>query len=722
MKPNARSYLFAGVFALLIFALSSGVGGTQTVTGSNTYPNDHQAVQTAIGLADAGGTVILNGTFNFGADGGVDILLPNVTLMGGAAGATITGKGKPNSVLGYPCLIIVGAGAIGCKITGLTITCTTAGFSGGIAVRTSSAYSLENPVIIENNTITVYPPVPGQPPPVTGRGFAIWMRANGCPMKILNNTLTGAYGAYVFPNDGDVLISGNTINSRVYGMYVMQNTHDCIVTDNTVNGYKEGQAMHVCTTPGYGKVVISRNRAYGARAALNIHDLGIVSQEVPAEITDNHLEPTFVLPSNYPIGSVAFGLWGYSNKSPLNVVNNVIRVIADQPGDNPNIGQLGIYLYSWDPRNGLDQENGPVLIKENNIEIRYPMPDAPDYSRQTLGMLLGDGGAGLSNVTVRQNRLTGSVMDGIARLWYGKNTVITGNDLSGLKTWEAQIKVVGGETIVEENILGFANHIPGYSWGVLLGSGALPPEYNFPMPYPTENCVLTGNDYRATGLPGWDNGSGCIILQSSADVAGGFGTEVRNNLVKETGRFPVGTGGPEKQVFELKTELGLVHDNRIVGMPAAGLVDPGIGQRLKAIREVGGDMFAAGLERGNGKKGMKCGLEDESLGRANAEAQFAVPELLLKEPALPTRLELYGNYPNPFNPSTTIRFGLPKASYVKIEVFNALGQMVAQLADGELPAGFHAVRFDGSSLSSGLYFYRLVTGNVVETRKMLLLK
>jgi hypothetical protein len=337
-------------------------------------------------------------------------------------------------------------------------------------------------------------------------------------------------------------------------------------------------------------------------------------------------------------------------------------------------------------------------------------------------MLLGDGGAGLSNVTVRQNRLTGSVMDGIARLWYGKNTVITGNDLSGLKTWEAQIKVVGGETIAEENILGFANHIPGYSWGVLLGSGALPPEYNFPMPYPTENCVLTGNDYRATGLPGWDNGSGCIILQSSADVAGGFGTEVRNNLVKETGRFPRGTGSASKQVFELKTELGLVHDNRIVGMPAEGLVNPGIGQRLKAIRGVGGVMLAAGFEEGNGKKALKCGLEDESLGRASAESPFAAPELLQKEAALPTRLELYDNYPNPFNPSTTIRFGLPKASYVKIEVFNALGQMVAQLADGELPAGFHSVRFDGSSLSSGLYFYRLVTGNVVETRKMLLLK
>ena len=113
-----------------------------------------------------------------------------------------------------------------------------AAISGGIAVRTMSTNPSDNPVIIENNTITVYPPVPRQPPPVTGRGFAVWMRDNGCPMKILGNTLSGGVSEHMcIPTRGDVIISGNTINSRVYGMYVMQNTRECIVTDNTVNGY-----------------------------------------------------------------------------------------------------------------------------------------------------------------------------------------------------------------------------------------------------------------------------------------------------------------------------------------------------------------------------------------------------------------------------------------------------------------------------------------------------
>ena len=708
--------------ALVVWSFfPSGLAGQINVTGTNTYPGDHQAVQTAIGLAGAGGTVVLNGAFNFGADGGVDILLPNVTLMGGAGGATITGMGKPNSVLGFPCLVNVTA--IGCRIAGLTITCTrTVGFSGGIAVRTLSTNPSDNPVIIEDNTITVYPSVPGQPPPVSGRGYAVWMRANGCPMKILNNILTGAIGTYVYPNTGDVLVSGNTINSRVYGMYIMQNTRDCIVTDNTVYGYREGQAIHVCTTPGYGKVLISRNKAYGARCAINIHDLGSASQAVPAEITGNYLEPTFALPVvGYPIGSAAFGVFGYSNKSPLNVVNNVVRVIADKPGDNPNASQLGVYLWSWDPRNGLDQENGPVLIEGNDIGIRYPLVDVPNFDVQSIGILLGDGGLGLSNVTVKGNRLTGSVMDGITRLWYGKNTVIAGNDLSGLRTWESQIRVVAGETIVKDNILGFANHIPGFSWGVLLGSAALPPEYVYPMPYPTANCVLTGNDYRATGLPGWDNGSGCIILQSFADV-GGFGTEVKNNLIAESGRFPRGTGGASKQVFENKTASGLVHDNRIVGLPANFIADPGIGQRLKAAGGIGGGNFLASLEKGRGRMGTMCAVEEEVLGQAAAKSLLPTPEQPAEVPRGPSRPELLGNYPNPFNPSTTIRYDLPARSHVTLSVFNTLGQEVAALQNGDQEAGYHSVRFDGTGLASGVYFYRLQAGTYVETRKLLLMK
>lgn len=88
----------------------------------------------------------------------------------------------------------------------------------------------------------------------------------------------------------------------------------------------------------------------------------------------------------------------------------------------------------------------------------------------------------------------------------------------------------------------------------------------------------------------------------------------------------------------------------------------------------------------------------------------------------PGQFELSQNYPNPFNPSTNISFTLPNNGHVKLEVFNLLGQKVATIIDAPRSAGNHAIKFDASKLSSGIYLYRLSTENFVETRKMNLIK
>ncbi|MCK5075549.1 MAG: T9SS type A sorting domain-containing protein, partial [Calditrichia bacterium] len=80
-----------------------------------------------------------------------------------------------------------------------------------------------------------------------------------------------------------------------------------------------------------------------------------------------------------------------------------------------------------------------------------------------------------------------------------------------------------------------------------------------------------------------------------------------------------------------------------------------------------------------------------------------------------------------FNPSTTIMFGLPSASYTKVIIYNSLGQAVRTLVDKNLVAGYHTYSWDGknnngSSVASGLYIYRLVSGDKQLTKKMLLLK
>ena len=90
--------------------------------------------------------------------------------------------------------------------------------------------------------------------------------------------------------------------------------------------------------------------------------------------------------------------------------------------------------------------------------------------------------------------------------------------------------------------------------------------------------------------------------------------------------------------------------------------------------------------------------------------------------ALPNDFLLSQNYPNPFNPTTTIEFSLPEAAYVRLDVYNILGQQVTRLVDGDLPAGDHRVEFDGWNLATGVYFYRLATTDFHATKKMLLVK
>jgi hypothetical protein len=89
---------------------------------------------------------------------------------------------------------------------------------------------------------------------------------------------------------------------------------------------------------------------------------------------------------------------------------------------------------------------------------------------------------------------------------------------------------------------------------------------------------------------------------------------------------------------------------------------------------------------------------------------------------LPTSFKLYQNYPNPFNPTTTIEFNLPRQTHVILDVYDALGRLVATLVDGVEAPGLHEIAFDGSRLPSGVYFYHLVTGTYSETGKALLLK
>lgn len=93
-----------------------------------------------------------------------------------------------------------------------------------------------------------------------------------------------------------------------------------------------------------------------------------------------------------------------------------------------------------------------------------------------------------------------------------------------------------------------------------------------------------------------------------------------------------------------------------------------------------------------------------------------------EEGILPESISLHQNYPNPFNPTTNIKIELNTNAFVSLQVFNSLGQKVADLVHSQLPAGVSNVTFDGSSLATGLYIYRLQANGISIAKKMMMVK
>ncbi len=97
------------------------------------------------------------------------------------------------------------------------------------------------------------------------------------------------------------------------------------------------------------------------------------------------------------------------------------------------------------------------------------------------------------------------------------------------------------------------------------------------------------------------------------------------------------------------------------------------------------------------------------------------------ENIVPQKFEVYQNYPNPFNPNTVIKFGLPEAAFVSVKIYNMLGQEIKTLINSEKNAGTYNLQWNGhdnsgKKVSSGTYIYRVVSGNNIISKKMILLK
>ena len=110
-------------------------------------------------------------------------------------------------------------------------------------------------------------------------------------------------------------------------------------------------------------------------------------------------------------------------------------------------------------------------------------------------------------------------------------------------------------------------------------------------------------------------------------------------------------------------------------------------------------------------------------GESVAINDATIEKLMVSSELIPTVYALEQNYPNPFNPSTVIEFSLPEdVSNVKLSIYNALGEKVAELVNTGLTAGKYSYQWNAKNVATGMYIYELRTDKFVSVKKMLLLK
>jgi hypothetical protein len=125
-------------------------------------------------------------------------------------------------------------------------------------------------------------------------------------------------------------------------------------------------------------------------------------------------------------------------------------------------------------------------------------------------------------------------------------------------------------------------------------------------------------------------------------------------------------------------------------------------------------------------------LNKDTINVSSSEGDFLITFFILGKGTItaieqnsietPNQYELYQNFPNPFNPSTKIRYSVPQSSTIVIKVFDILGNEIETLVDEEKFIGTYELTWNAERLPSGIYFYKLQSGSFVETKKMVLMK
>ena len=213
---------------------------------------------------------------------------------------------------------------------------------------------------------------------------------------------------------------------------------------------------------------------------------------------------------------------------------------------------------------------------------------------------------------------------------------------------------------------------------------------------------------------------GNTITLNGVKYAKGIGTHANSTIVyflgKQFDRFNSYVGVDDEKTATSTVGFSVYVDG--VKKFDSGVMNPTSRTQTVDVGIRGADTLKLVVgDAGDGNNSDHADWANALVGRDTASTAVDSP---LHE--IPGSFRLEESYPNPFNPTTTIRFGLPQRSHVTLTVFNALGQQVEELVNGDIDAGTHEVKFDGSRLASGVYFYRLQAREHMQTRKLVLMR
>ena len=346
--------------------------------------------------------------------------------------------------------------------------------------------------------------------------------------------------------------------------------------------------------------------------------------------------------------------------------------------------------------------------------------------------------------TIADNTLVGDEVDGGA-FAIGHNAAIRNNLIARNSAHGSTLGIGGGlqiwngSVIVEANMImdNSASHDGGGLYAVSVQELGVVPHLVM------VNNIFMGNAAGASGGGVFvtENDVAVMMLNntftSNTAVSGGSGISIQNGaIVRGLNTILWDTAGTEILTSSLGS-LVASHCDIHGDFTGTGNIDadpvfvsgdpmfnldkksPCIGRGIDSAQLGGVWCYAPAYDYDGDARHRPVGPQQSDIG---AQEEQGIVDVREGHDGVPTQFALCQNYPNPFNPSTTIKFELPRASQVSLSVFDILGREVSVLVNDLRYAGVHEVKFDGSNLASGVYFYRLQAGTYVETRKFILMK